>query len=64
MESLPRTATFVVRVSEGEARELTGTVERALTGERHPFRGAEALASLIAQLAGRPTTDPPARGGH
>jgi len=51
MEPMPRMKTFVVRVSGHEPDELTGTVERVQTGEKHRFRGADALAGLIARLA-------------
>ena len=50
--------TFIVRVTSADAGEVAGTVERVRTGERHRFRGADALTSLIAQLAAPARPDP------
>jgi hypothetical protein len=50
--------TFIVRVTSADPGGVAGTVERVRTGERHRFRGADALASLIARLAAPARPDP------
>jgi hypothetical protein len=59
VERLPRVKTFVVRITDRGPGELTGTVERVRTGERHRFHGSDALGSLIVRLVGldTPATD-------
>lgn len=51
------TVAFVVRVAGGTP-ELSGTIERVRTGEKHRFQDLETLGRLIARMA-RPATGEP-----
>jgi hypothetical protein len=57
MEHLPLATTIIVRVTEKDGGRLTGTVERARTGERRPFLGVEHIGEVIAEMAA--ATPPP-----
>lgn len=54
MEPLPRAATFIVRVSQSDGGPVTGTVERAQTGEKQRFDGLPAIGALSARMLGEP----------
>jgi hypothetical protein len=63
MEPLVQPTTFIVRVSRPADGPLTGTVERARTGEKQRFEGLEAVGALIGQMlastARQPSDGPP-----
>ncbi len=54
MEVPWRSMTFVVRVTEAAAGNLTGIVHRVKTGEKHRFRGSDTIGALIALMATTP----------
>jgi hypothetical protein len=41
---------FIVRVSRDDAGQLSGTVERVKTGEKHRFQDPETVGRLIARM--------------
>ena len=60
--SLIQAMSFIVRVTRHDAGGLSGTVERVRTGEKHRFRGVEALSGVIAQMAAKETEPAPSGG--
>ena len=54
-------STFIVRVTSADAGQLSGTVERVRTGEKHRFSGLEGLGALIAGMVGEATKQPDER---
>jgi hypothetical protein len=55
-EDLGEYTTFIVRVRQDDAGQLSGVVERVRTGEKVPFHGLQtlsrAVASLLSSVAG------------
>jgi hypothetical protein len=45
-------SSFIVRVTGGAGRAVSGTVERVKTGERHRFEGLEALVGIFEHALG------------
>jgi len=52
---------FIVRVTSAGAGQLSGTVERVRTGEKHQFRGLKGLRALIAGMVVEATKQPDER---
>ena len=50
LDALPTRTAFVVWLGRNTAGRFEGVVERARTGEKHPFQGLESLGSLIAGM--------------
>jgi hypothetical protein len=50
METLPRSTTFIVRINDTADGPLTGTVERARTGEKQRFAEVQDVGALIARM--------------
>lgn len=55
---MERNVAFVVRVTIGGKTALSGTIERVRTGEKHRFKGLDALGPLIAQMVESAARDP------
>ncbi len=49
-EHLGEYTTFIVRIRQDDAGQLTGVVERARTGEKVQFHGLETLSRAVASL--------------
>jgi hypothetical protein len=58
-ESVVAPAAFVVRAWRDAAGRLTGVVERAATGEKARFQGADMMAEMVERMV--PKSSPPGR---
>ncbi len=51
MEAARPIVTFIVRITGGSGRAMTGTVEHVRTSARQRFDGVEMIGPIVAQMA-------------